>query len=344
MKLQLTFACGEYDRTYPLRDGTVPIEGIELNYLPMATGEIFRRQARHAEFPCSEFSLSTYMMLHGRGDRRFIGIPVYPSRRFRHNNIYVNLHAGIKRPEDLNGKRIGTLEYQQTAGVWIRGFLQDDYGVKTEDIEWWFGPFNRPRSDYSERVEVDLPEWLRTRAVPAGTCQNEMLESGELDAIISSIKPLSLVNKSPNVDFLFPNYPEVEADYYRRTGILPIMHVVVLRRDVYEQAPWAARSLQKAFEQAKQVAMQRLTTTHEGPTTLALPWLHYHVRETLERLGPDYWSYGFQRNRKQLELIAQYSLQQGLIREPLNVEELFAPETLADIDLGSSLAGPRMDV
>ncbi len=329
MALPLTLACGLYDRTYGLHDGSVPVEGVDLTYLPMMPVETFRRQARHAEFDASEFSLSTFMTLHARGDDRFVGIPVYPSRRFRHEHVWVNAHAGIRGPRDLAGKRVGVQEFVQTAALWIRGFLQHDYGVSTEDVEWYFGGYNEPDPHFTPRIALELPPRIRTRVIPGDQCLDRMLEAGEIDAALPLV-PTSFRRGSPHVTRLFVDFRAVEEDYFRRTRIFPIMHVVVVKRQVYEKAPWVAQALYKAFVQARDLAIRRLTTS--PPLHATLPWLTHHLEATRQVMGDDYWSYGLAENRHVLEAAAQYVFEQGLITRPLErVDDLFAPETHAGV-------------
>ena len=329
MKLSITLACGLYDRTYGLRDGTIAVEGVDLNFLPMMPVETFRRQGRHAEFDACEFSLSTFMVLHARGDRRFVGIPVYPSRRFRHEHVWVNTKAGIRSPKDLKGKRVGVQEFVQTAALWIRGFLQHDFGVKTEDLEWYFGGYNEPDPYFKPRIELELPEKVRARIIPGDQCIDSMLDGGELDAVLPAV-PASFMRGSQNVARLFPDFRSTEEDYYRRTRIFPIMHVVVVKRDVYEKNPWVAQSLYKGFVKAKELAIRRLTTS--PPPHATLPWLTEQVEATRRVMGHDYWSYGLEKNRHVLETAAQYAWEQGLLARPLErIDEMFAPETHAGV-------------
>ena len=246
MKVPVTLACGLYDRTYGLHDGSVPVEGVDLNFLPMMPVETFRRQARHAEFDAAEFSLSTYMILHTRGDRRFVGIPVFPSRRYRHEHVWINAKSGIRSPSDLKGKRVGVEEYIQTAALWIRGFLQDDYGVRTEDVDWYFGGYNEPEPHFEPRIVHELPPNVRSQIISGHKCIDQMLDAGELDAVFPK-RPASFLRGSVNVARLFPNFREVEEDYYRRTKIFPIMHVVVVKRELYEKYPWIVEIALQGF-------------------------------------------------------------------------------------------------
>ncbi|MBI4493157.1 MAG: ABC transporter substrate-binding protein [Chloroflexi bacterium] len=327
VKLNLTYAGALYDRTLGLYDGTIALEGISLNYVQMSHWELFRRQARHAEFDVSEFSLSTYVLLHVRGDRRMVALPVFPSRVFRHSSIFVNVGAGIREPKDLVGKRMGTMEYQQTAGLWARGMLQDEYGVPADQMEWYFGGYDEPEN-YVERVPVKLPN-LRTRTISNRQCLDQMLVEGEIDALMGAVPPRSFRTGSPNVRRLFPNPREVELDYYRRTGLFPIMHLVVVKREIYERAPWVAVSLCKAFARAKTAGMQWLSVA--GALRCSLPWLPLELEEQRATMGDDVFPYGLEPNRAHLETFLRYSQEQGLIDQRPALEELFAPETHGEV-------------
>jgi 4,5-dihydroxyphthalate decarboxylase len=322
MALELTLGTGAYDRTIPLADGTVVPEGIELQVTHMNPGELFRLQARSAKFDVAEFSLSTYCMLLGRGDDRFVGIPVFPSRMFRHRSIFINTNAGIRRAEDLAGKRMGSPEFQQTAGVWIRGFLEADHGVAQEQMEWHFGSFNEP-GPYHERAPVKLPEDLPHRIIPETTSLSEALARGDIDAIMSAQAPVSL-GRSPSVARLFPDYPAVEKDYFRRTGFFPIMHTVVIRRSVYEAHPWVARRLYDAFMDAKRIGAERLAA--DGTPYAGLPWLTHHLEEQQQVMGPDPYTYGYGPSLSNVQGFLEMSHRQGLTPRVLDPTELFVPE------------------
>jgi 4,5-dihydroxyphthalate decarboxylase len=323
----MTLACGLYDRTFALRDGTVQVEGVELNFIPMMPGETFRRQARHGEFDAAEFSLANLMMLHSRGDRRFVGIPVCPSRRFRHEHVWINVRSGIHSPTDLKGKRVGVQEFVQTAALWVRGFLQHDYGVRTQDVEWHFGGYNEPDQRYKPRIDFEMLRDARVRTIAPDQCLDGMLDRGELDALFPAL-PRSFQQGSPNVARLFPNFRKVEEDYFRRTQLFPIMHVVVVRREIYEANRWVAQALYKAFLEAKKIAIRRLTTY--PPLHATLPWLTDHIEHTKSVLGADYWPYGLEENRHALETAAKYAFEQGLLAHEIDrIDELFAKETHA---------------
>ena len=335
MKLRLVYAGGLYDRTVALQNGSVSAEGIDLNFVMMHAGEFQRRQARNAEFDASEFSLSTHTLLLSQGDRRLIGIPVFPSRRFRHSDIYINSKSGIREPKDLIGKRVGAMEYQQTAGVWIRGILEDEYGVNPEQIEWYFGGYHEPKN-YAERVPVALPPNVRTVTISNQQSLDQMLERGEIDAVIGATPPPSFRNHSPNVGRLFPNFKEVELAYFKRTQIFPIMHMVVLKREVYEENPWIAASLYKAFVRAKIQGMRHMEFQYGGGLFCSLPWLWSHLEETRAQMGNDPFAYGLEENKAVLEIFLRYSYHQGMTTKLLSVNELFAPETYRGVEL----AGP----
>jgi 4,5-dihydroxyphthalate decarboxylase len=324
MKLNLTLACASYDRTAALAEGSIAPDGITLNFLPMEHGELFRRQARYAEFDVSEFSLSTYTMLLNRGDQRLVAIPVFPSRKFRHGDIFINVHAGIREPRDLVGKRMGAMEYQQTAAVWQRAVLEHDYGVRPDQMEWYFGSFYGPEP-FSERIPFELPPGVRSRTIASDQSLDQMLEAGEIDALMGANLPPSFQRGSPSVARLFPNYQEVEQAYYRRTGIFPIMHTVVVKREIYEQHPWVAMSLFEAFVKAKAAAHQLLA--RHGAVYCMLPWLTEHVNACRELMGEDPFVYGLAANRPLLETFLHYNQEQGLLSRPFTVDELFAIET-----------------
>lgn len=322
----LTYAGLSYfDRTVALQTGAVRPNGVALNFVEISSvGEFFYRQARFAEFDVAEFSLSTHIMLTSQGDDRFVGIPVFPSRTFRHAQVYVRDDAGIDRPEDLAGRRIGILEYQMTAALWIRAFLQHDYGVTPDQVHWLTGGLRTPM--FQERVDRNPPEGVRLERIPADETLEAMLERGEVDGLVSAVPPLAFQRQGSGIRRLFPDFRAVEADYYRRTGFFPIMHTVALRRDVYEQRRWLARSMLDAFQEAKEQGLRRLR--YVGSLAVVLPWLAAELAEVDELFDGDPYPYGFAPNRAILEAVTQYSYEQGLSDRKVEPEELFAPETL----------------
>lgn len=314
-----------WDRTLALATGEVQPEGVELTYVRFADpGELFRRQCQHAEFPVSEMSAASYLAMISRGDDRFVGIPVFPSRHFRHAQIYVNRSAGIGRPEDLRGRKVGILEYQMTAALWIRAFLQHDYGVRPGDVAWLTGGLRDP--EFHERMALELPAEVSLERIPRDRSLEGMLCDGDIDALVSAFPPRALGQPGSPVDRLFPHYRQVERDYFTRTGIFPIMHLVVLRRDIYRQHRWLARVLYDAFCAAKQLGRERL---HQiTGLAIALPWLEAELEETDRLFGGDAFPHGVAANRRTLDALTQYAHEQGIAARTLTGEELFAPETL----------------
>jgi 4,5-dihydroxyphthalate decarboxylase len=321
--LRLTFACGPYDRTQALRDGTIRPEGMELTYLTLQPAEIFWRMLQFKEFDASEMSLSNYTTLVSGGDAPFIAIPVFPSRVFRHGYFFINTTKGIAKPSDLKGKRGGVPEYSMTAAVYMRGLMEHEYGVKPSDVEWVQG-----RAD---RLGHRLPDDVRVTQAPSGAELGDMLERGEIDFMMTANNPLSFRRGAPNVRRLFPSYREIEQDYYRRTKIYPIMHTVVIRRDIYDRDPWVALSLYKALCRAKDISYQLLAET--GSPKASLAWLQPLIEEEQAIIGPDWYPYGIEQNRPSIEALLQYSHEQGLSGRRIKIEELFAPSTLRDIPL-----------
>ncbi len=322
-RLELTLACWNYDRTRALLDARVRPDGIDLNYLSTPVEETFFRMLRHREFDVAEMSLSSYVMSLFTRDRPFIAIPVFPSRAFRHASIYVHAGSGIGQPGDLVGKRVGSPEYQMTAPVWIRGILADDFGVPVESVTYYAGGQEEPGRP--EKLELDLPPGIRLERIGADRTLSSMLESGAIDALYSPRAPSSF-RRGGAVKRLFEDFAVVEREYFRRTRIFPIMHTVVIRRDVYERHPWIAQSLDKAFRAAQRETYEDLN--HTAALKMMLPWLTAHVEETRREMGDDFWPYGLAPNRDTLATFLRYSHEQGLSKTRLEPEALFAPETL----------------
>jgi len=293
-KLRITLAFSDYDRVAALANGSVVPDGIDLNFLTLPVEETFFRMARRQEFEVAEMSLSTYCVTLAREKPPFVAIPVFPSRVFRHGSIFVSAKSGVTEPQQLAGKRLACPEYQMTAPVWIRGILSDNYGVKVTEAEHFNGGIEQPGRD--EKIKISLP-------------------------------PSTLVSRPNDVRRLFPNYAEVERDYYRRTKIFPIMHTVVMRRDVYEANRWIAQSLLKAFVQAQRKTYRDLSESHAFKTML--PWLPSHVEEARREMGDDWWPYGFAANRHTLDTFLRYHHEQGLSPRRLQPEALCGGATRA---------------
>lgn len=325
-KLPLSLACWDYDRTRAIRDGSVRVEGVDLNFIPLRVEETFWRMLRHHEFDVAEMSLSSYVMTLCQDEPPFIAIPIFPSKFFRHGNIYVNLDSGIKIPADLIGKKVGTAEFQMTAGVWQRGILAEEHGVPVDSVSYWTGGVEQPGR--IEKIPLNLPENIQVTPAPSDRCLSDMLEAGEIDALYAAVAPSCFSHRrSPAVGRLFENYVEVETEYYRRTGIMPIMHTVVIRRDVYERDRWVAQALTKAFIEAQELVYQDLIET--SALKYMLPWLIAEAERTREVFGTHrFWEYGLEANRKTLTKFLRYSREQGLASRDLTPDELFAPESL----------------
>jgi 4,5-dihydroxyphthalate decarboxylase len=323
-KLRLSFSCWDYDRTRALVDGTVEPDGIDLVCLTQPVEETFFRMLRHREFDCSEMSLSSYVASLDRDEPPFIAIPAFPSRFFRHSCIFVSARSGIRKPEELKGRRVGVPEYQMTAPVWIRGILSDDYGVSVTDVEHFSGGEEEPGRD--EKIKLDLPASIRVRPIGPAQTLSQMIAAGEIDALVTARAPSSFERQPDKVQRLFPNYVEEEKAYFRRTRIFPIMHTVVIRRDVYARNRWIAQSLYKALVAAKAKALELYRQTAALPAML--PWFVAHVEEARREMGEDWWPYGLSPNRHVLDTFLRYHHEQGLSKRRFAPEELFAKETL----------------
>jgi 4,5-dihydroxyphthalate decarboxylase len=321
--LKLTLACSNYDRTRALFDGRIRPDGIDLTCLDLPVEETFFRMLRHREFDVAEMSLSSYVVSLFSGDPPFVAIPVFPSRVFRHSCIFVNAAAGIARPEDLAGRTVGTPEYQMTAGVWIRGILADD-GVPVDSVTYATGGLEE--RGRGEKLALDLPPAIRVRPIGPGQTLSAMLAAGDIDALYTARTPSSFPAGDGRVRRLFEDFPAVERAYFHRTRIFPIMHTMVIRRDVYLGHRWIAQSLHKAFAAAQRQAYEDLADTNA--LRIMLPWLPAHVEETRREMGADFWPYGLQPNAGTLATFLRYSHEQGLSKRRLSPEDLFAPETL----------------
>lgn len=328
-KLHLTLACWDYDRTRALQDGRVPVEGVELTYLPLRVEETFWRMLRYQEFDAAELSLGSYLMAREKGYPRLIAIPVFPSRAFRHSCIYINTDSGIKEPKDLVGKKVGVPEYQITMAIWARGILQHEYGVRPEQMKWFTGGEEHPGRE--DKIRHDLPPNLDIRPIGPAQTLSSMLEQGELDAVISAHMPSSFVRRSPKVRRLIQNFRAVERDYYRRTKIFPTMHTVALREEVYEKNPWVAQSLCKAFAESKRICQESMYEFSALKYMLA--WSIAEMEEEREIFGEDLWPYGLEANRHVLEALVQYAHEQGLLKSRLDLKSLFAPSTLDEFKI-----------
>jgi 4,5-dihydroxyphthalate decarboxylase len=317
-RLKLTLACGDYDLLRPLVDGTALAPGIEFNVLTMRSPERHGRMLRHAEFDVCELSLVAYLVARDQG-AAITAIPVFPHRRFRHGYVVKRTGAGIEKPSDLNGKRVGLDTLQNSAGLWMRGILQDHYGVDLKSIEWW--------CQEEEDVAFQPAGWMKVRRVPHGTDIDRMLLDASLEAAIYPETLPSIRSGSPKVALLFPDTKNAEMDYFRKSGIFPIMHTVVIKNELLERHPWVAVSVVQGFQKAKELCYRRM----QDPRNFALVWLPDLMQEQKAVLGPDPWPYNLEDNRKALEAVVRYEFEQGMIRKPPPIQDLFFPPSLQEI-------------
>lgn len=325
-RLRLTLACGRYDRTWPLADGRVEPEGIRLNLVFLEPEECFFRMLQNSEFDAAEMSLASFSILRARDDDRFVGIPAFLSRSFRHSSIYLPKDSGIADPKDLQGCRVGVPEYQITAAVWTRALLEHELGVDTRSIVWCTGGLEQPGR--AERQPIQLPEWVKVEPLPPYRSLSESLIDGSLDALMAPRVPSVFRKPELGVKRLMPDFAARERDYWLRTRVFPIMHMVVVRSDLLERDPWVARSLYKALVEAKVVALHGLA---DAPALrYTMPFLLAALEEQEEVFGKDPWPYGVEENRSTLESFMRHLHEQGLTEEVLPIESLFAPSTMRE--------------
>ncbi|KWT97461.1 MULTISPECIES: PhnD/SsuA/transferrin family substrate-binding protein [Comamonadaceae] len=321
-KLQLSIAMGDYDRTRALLDGRVQIDGVDPVYMNLYPEEMFFRAMRSQEFDISELSFSSYAVKTAKGDCPYVAVPVFLSRAFRHTSIYVRKDR-IHKPEDLKGKRIGLPEYQLSANVWARALLQDDYGVAPEDVTWVRGGIETPGRP--EKIALNLPAGVKLESAPDGVTISELLDRGDIDGFMAPRPPSAQAMANPNVGWLFDDPTSVAKDYFRRTGIFPIMHVVGVRKTLAEQHPWLPGAVFKAFSQAKVAALDALSDT--SATKVTLPFVEEQLKAARETMGEDYWSYGVERNRATIDTFLRHHNAQGLSSRALSTDGIFHPAT-----------------
>jgi 4,5-dihydroxyphthalate decarboxylase len=327
-KLRLSIAVRDYDRTRPLTDGSVQIDGVDPVFMALDPEEIFFRAFRYAEFDICELSLSSSTVKTAQGDFAYVGVPAFVSRAFRHTSIYVRTDR-VKTPADLKGRKVGVSEYQLTANVWARALLADEYGVKPSDIHWIRGGLEE--AGRIEKIAIKLPPDVTLDAAPAGRTLNAMLEAGEIDAFIGPRTPSCFEQGKPNVGWLFADPMAAAKEYFAKTGHFPIMHMVGVRRTLVEQHPWLPAAVLKAFTRAKSICLALLEETSASKVTL--PFMEEQVRAARALMGEDFWPYGIAANRKSLEYFLAQHHQQGLSARLVKVEELFHPTTFESYKL-----------
>ena len=314
-KLNLSVAVRDYDRTRPLSDGLVQIDGVDPVFMALDPEEIFFRAFRRAEFDICELSMSSFTVKTAQGNCPYVGVPAFVSRAFRHTAIYVRTDR-IKKPGDLKGKKIGVPEYQLTANVWARAILEDDHGVKPSDIHWIRGGLEE--AGRPEKIAITLPKDVR------------LDNAGEIDGFVGPRVPPGF-GRHPQIGWLFPDPVAAAKDYFKRTGIFPIMHLVGVRRELAEQHPWLPGAVYKAFEHSKKIALEKLADT--SSTKVTLPFVEERLMEARALMGEDFWSYGIAANRKTLDTFLHHHHAQGLSPRLVTVEEMFHPGTLETFKL-----------
>jgi 4,5-dihydroxyphthalate decarboxylase len=330
--LKLSLVCQDYDRTRALMDGTVRAQGIELDCVNLFPARIFERLFTKHEFDVAEMGLTFYLGMLGKGDAPYIGIPVFLSRVFRHSSIFVNAASGIEQPRDLIGRKWGELfTYGHDAGVWSKGIISDEYAVPADSYSaYYVGGVDQPAAPWGW-LPFAPPEGARIEHIGAARTLDSMLESGAIDVLFSAMVPPSLESRSRRVRRLFDNAETVEREWFRRTGIFPIMHIVVIRRDIYEKNRWVARALYDAFEASRKKVYEIFRSAHGNMhRILSIPWVTELFEENAKLMGEEPWSYGLEANRKVIDTFLRYHYEQGISKRRFTPDELFAPETMAD--------------
>lgn len=329
-KMKLSVAFGNYDRKRALIDGRAQIDGVDPAFMTLTPEEMFFRAFRHADFDVSELSLASYVVSIANGNNEYTALPIFLSRAFRHSSIYVTRSSGIKEPRSLRGKRIGIAEYQLTANVWARALLEDDFGVKPSEIIWVRGGMDSPMRP--EKLKLSLPSDVKVEAVDEGETLNQLLIDGKIDGFIGPRAPRCFFDPNGKINRLFDNSIKTGLDYFDRTGIFPIMHVLGVRKKLLEDNPFLAQALNKAFIHAKQIAEAELADT--SATKVTMPFVEDHLDLIKQTMGTDFWTYGVDtQNQKILETFLRHHHLQGLSKRLVKVEELFPQNALETFSL-----------
>lgn len=319
---RLTLATWDHDRAMPLHDRTVGIPGVELETHILPTTKLFPIAAQEARFDITEMSLSTHILQVSQGATPYTAVPAFLSRAFRHNGFFAREGSGIESPADLAGKTVGIPEYQMTAGLWMRGILQDDYGVDLSTIRWRTGALDA--GIRRERLSLSLPEGMVVEPITEGETLQDLLLDGRIDGLLAPKPPAAFLAGDTRIRRLVPDYETAEAEYHRRTGFFPIMHVVAIRASLIEEHPRLARDVFDAFSEAKALAVARLKDVWLGSANrITLPWLGATMERTIAAMGEDYWSYGFRANRAEVDTMCRYSVEQHLAARRVAPEDLF---------------------
>ena len=333
--IPITLACGFYDRMHALYTGDVRPAGIDLKFIPIDDPrQIFDRMGGGLEFDASEMSLSEHITKHIAGNSPLVAVPVFISRVFRHQFIFINTKSGIKHPKDLEGRRVGVPLYVQTAAVFIRGLLQHEYGVDLSTIRWIQGALEHPGT-HGKPAVLPVLKKINLEQNSSGKSLNQLLEDGGIDAVITATIPEPF-GRNPNIQRLFPNFREVEGDYFKRTKIFPIMHVLAIKRAIYEKYPLVATSLYNACCEARALAISKMRDV--GALRYMLPWMVADFHEIDEVFGKEFWPYGVEANRPTLEALVTYLYEQSMIPRMIPIEELFVP-TYGNPNVGDNKSG-----
>jgi len=322
-KLQLSVAIGDYDRVRPLVDGSVQIDSVDAQIMLLDPEEIFFRAFRHADFDICELSLSSYSVKTAAGTSPYVAVPVFPSRAFRHTSVYVRTDR-IKSPADLKGRRVGVPEYQLTANIWVRLFLEEDYGIRPSDVTWVRGGYEHPGR--IEKISLNLPSDVVVENARNDATISDLLANGELDAVIGPRAPSCFDRGHPHVGYLFGDPQAIATEWYRRTRLFPIMHTLGIRRTLVDKHSWLPVAVYKAFERSKQIALSKLADT--SATKVTLPFVEEQLRAARKLMGEDFWAYGIEPNREVLSRFLARHYAEGLSSRLLKPEELFHPASL----------------
>jgi 4,5-dihydroxyphthalate decarboxylase len=323
-KLDLSIAIGDYDRTRPLADEAVHIDGVNPTFSLLVPEEIFFRAFRYVEFDVCELSLSSFSVKTAAKDCPYVGVPVFPSRAFRHTSVVIRNDRNIKKPEDLKGRRIGIPEYQLTANVWMRAILDDEHGVPPSAITWVRAGYDEPGR--VEKIALKLPPDVKVEDAAETETLSSLLDKGDIDGMMGPRAPRAFDRGDPRLSWLYPDPAAVAAAWFDKRRLFPIMHIIGVRRTLVERHPWLPATLAKAFEQAKTLALAKLTDT--SATKVTLPFVEEHLRTVRQRMGDDFWPYGFAANRNVLDYFLKQHHKQGLSSRQLAPEELFHSATL----------------
>tara|TARA_B100001057_G_scaffold419920_1_gene439994 strand:+ start:2234 stop:3226 length:993 start_codon:yes stop_codon:yes gene_type:complete len=330
MKLSLSLALGNYDRTRALVDGRIQIDGVHPAIMTLSPEEMFFRAFRHADFDITELSLASYAVSLANGANKYVALPIFLSRAFRHSSIYVTHASGVQTPEQMRGKRIGIAEYQLTANVWARALLEDDYGVSPSEITWVRGGMDSPVRP--EKLNLDLPKDVKVEAAEAGQTLNQLMKDGKIDGFIGPRAPKSFFEESSLIRRLFDEPVDTGLNYFKRTNIFPIMHVLGVKRELLEKHPFLSQALMKAFQSAKDIAEDELADT--SATKVTMPFVEDQLERIKKTMGVNFWTYGLDRaNRNVIESFLDHHHRQGLSKRLLAVDEMFPKNSIEGYSL-----------